>query len=101
MDVRQVLSNPARSLDESGAVAVVFFHAGRDGKDVGIEDHVFGRKSDLVDQDVVCAPGDCRLALERIGLAFFIERHHNHRRAITAYGTGVIDEGRLTLLQRD
>ena len=67
--MRQVLPDPARRFDEGDAVAVVLLHAGRDGKDVGIEDDVLRRKADAVDQDVVGARGDRGLALERVGLA--------------------------------
>ena len=60
--MRQVLPDPARRLDEGDAVAVVLLHAGGDGEDVRIEDDVLRRKADAVDQDVVGARGDRRLA---------------------------------------
>ena len=86
--VRQVLPDPARRLDEGDAVAVVLLHAGRDGKDVRIEDDVLRRKADAVDQDVVGARGDRRLALEGVGLAGFVERHDHDRGAVAAHDAG-------------
>ena len=44
---------------------------------------------------------DRDLALERVGLALFVERHHHHRGAVAAHDPGVLDEGRLALLHRD
>ena len=69
MGVRQVLPDPARRLDIGDAVAVMLLHAGGDGKDVGIEDNILRRKADAIDQNVVGARANFRLALERIGLA--------------------------------
>ena len=83
--VRQVLPDPARRLDEGDAVAVVLLHAGRDGEDVRIEDDVLRREADAVDQDVVGARGDRRLALERVGLALLVERHHHDGGAVAAH----------------
>jgi molybdopterin converting factor small subunit len=48
MRVRQVLADPARALDEGDAVAVMLLDAGRDRKDVRVEDDVLRREADLV-----------------------------------------------------
>ena len=96
--VRQILPDPARRLDEIDAVIVVLLHAGGDGEDVGIEDDVLRREADLVHQNVVGALGDRAFALERVGLAFFVERHHHHRSAVAAHDFGVLDEGLPRLL---
>ncbi len=85
MRVRQVLADAARRLDEVDAVVVVLLDAGRDREDVRIEDDVFRREADLVDEDVIGARADLGLALERIGLALFVEGHHHHGRAIAAH----------------
>ncbi|MGY3107855.1 hypothetical protein ACVWW7_004482 [Bradyrhizobium sp. LM6.9] len=81
---RQVLADPARRLDEVDAVIVVLLDAGRDRENVGIEDDVFRRQADAVDQDVVGALADLGLARERVGLADLVERHHHNGRAVTA-----------------
>ena len=96
--MRQVRLDPARRLDEIDAVIVVLLHAGGDGEDVRIEDDVLGRKADRVHQNVVGALADRRLALERVGLALFVEGHHHHGGAVAAHDLGVLDEGGLALL---
>ena len=96
--MRQVRLDPARGFDEIDAIAVVLFHAGGDGEDVGIEDDVLRREADLVHQNFVGAFADRRLALERVGLALSVERHHHHRGTVAAHNSGVLDEGGLALL---
>ena len=51
--VRQVLPDPVRGLDEVDRVVVVLLDARGDREDVGIEDDVFRRKSDLARQQLV------------------------------------------------
>ena len=102
MRERQVLADPARRLDEVHAVVVVLLDAGGDGEDVRVEDDVLGREPHLLDQDVVGALRRSRLALERVGLALLVERHHDDRRAIAAHDAGALAQERLlALLHRD
>ncbi len=101
MRVRQVLSDPARRLDEVDAVIIVLFKAGRDRENIGIEDDVFGREIQLSDQDVVGALADLGLARKRIGLADLVKRHHHHGGAMTPRDPGFINELFLALLHRD
>ena len=98
---RQVGLDPARRLDEVDRVVVVLLDAGRDREDVRVEDDVLGREADLVDQDPVGAFADLRLALERVGLAFLVERHHDRGRAIAPDQPRMVAECVLALLQRD
>ena len=67
-----------RGFDEGLAIFVMFFQAGGDGEDVGVEDDVFRRKADLVHQNVIGAFADFGLARAGVGLADFVERHHHH-----------------------
>ena len=97
----EMVADPARRLDERQAVTIVLFDAGGDGEDVGVEDDVLGREPDLVDQDVVRPLADRRLALERVGLALLVERHHDHRRAVGPHDPRLADERLLALLHRD
>ena len=60
LGARQVLLDPAGGFDEINRVVVVLFDAGGNGEDVGVEDDVLGRESDLVDQDAVGALADLR-----------------------------------------
>ena len=96
----QVRPDPARGLDEGDAVAVVLSIPVAMAKMLGSKMMSSG-KADLIDQDVVGAPGDRGLALERVGLALLVERHHHDGGAVAAHGLGMIDEGGLALLDRD
>ena len=78
----QVLFDPARRVDEINRVVVVLLDAGGDGKDVRVEDDVLGVEADFIDQDLVGPRADFDLALEGVGLAFFVKRHHHRRRAV-------------------
>ncbi len=101
MDSGQVLPDPARRLDEGDAVAVVLLHPGGDGEDVGIEDDVLGRETDLVHQDVVGAFADLAFALVGVGLALLVEGHDDDRGAVATHHLGMGDEGVHSFLHRD
>ncbi len=101
LGIRQVLLDPARGLDEVHRVVVVLLDAGRDREDIRVEDDVFRRKADFIDQDVVAALADLGLALEGVGLALLIEGHHHRGGAIAADQRGVVAELFLALLERD
>ena len=45
--------DPACGFDEVDGVVVVLFHAGGDGEDVGVEDDVFRREADFIDEHAV------------------------------------------------
>ena len=85
-------ANDLGRLDEGLAIFVMLFQAGGDREDVGIEDDVFRRKADLVDQNVIGALADLDLAFARVGLADLVERHHHHRRAEAQHFAGAFDE---------
>ncbi len=99
--VRQVFANPAGGLDEVHRVVVVFVDAGGDGKDVGVEDDVFGGEADIVHQHPVGALADFGLAREGVRLAGLVERHHHHGGAMTAAFGGLVAEGLFAFLERD
>ena len=101
LGVRQVGLDPPRGVDEVDRVVVVLLHAGGDGEDVRIEDDVFGREADLVDQDAVGALADADLVLVGRGLALLVERHHDDRRAVLEDRAGVLAEPLFAFLQRD
>ena len=88
-------------LDEGDAIAVVLFDAGRDGKDVRVEDDVLGRKVGLFRQKLVGARADRDFSLECVGLALFVERHHHDRGAIVAHEFGLAQEFFFAFLHRD
>ena len=99
--VRQVLFDPARRVDEIDRVVVVLFDTGGDRENVRIENNVFRREADFVDQDVVAALANFGLALVSIGLAFLVEGHHDGGRAVAAYQPRVLLECLDAFLHRD
>ena len=99
--MREALPDRACRFDEGDAVAVVLLHAGGDGEDVRVDDDVLRREADAVDEDVVGACGDRRLAFKGVGLAGLVEGHDHDRRAVAAHEPGMMDEGVLALLERD
>ena len=101
LGVRQVGLDPARGVDEVDGVVVVLLHAGGDGEDVGVEDDVFGREADLVDEDAVGALADADLVFVGGGLALLVEGHHDHGRAVLQHRGGVLAELLFAFLERD
>ena len=101
LGVGQVLLDPARGVDEVDRVVVVLLHAGGDGEDVGVEDDVFGREADLVDEDAVGALADADLVFVGGGLALLVEGHHDRGSAVFEHGGGVLAELRFALFERD
>ncbi len=101
LGVRQVGLDPARGVDEVDRVVVVLLHAGGDGEDVGVEDDVFGREADLVDEDSVGALADADLFFVGRGLALFVEGHHDDCRAVFQHRCGVLAELLFAFFQRD
>ena len=99
--VGQVLFDPARGLDEIDSVVVVLLDAGGHGEDVRIENDVFRREADFLDEDLVGAAADFFAALEVVRLTLFVEGHDNHGRAVTHDLTGLFLEFLLPLFERD
>ena len=99
--MRQALLDEARRLDEIEPVRRVLLDAGRDRENVRIEYNVLGRETDLLRQHGVGALANGRLALDGIGLALLIERHHHHGGAVGAHLPGLFDECRLPFLEAD
>ncbi len=82
----------ARRLDVGEPVVVVLLDAGRDRKDVGIEDDVLGRKADLLGQELVGALADRDLALGGVGLALLVEGHDDDGGAVAHDLLRVLEE---------
>ncbi|OIQ65159.1 hypothetical protein GALL_532860 [mine drainage metagenome] len=97
----QVGLDPARGVDEIDRVVVVLLNAGGNGKDVGVKNDVFGRKTDLIDQDAVSPLANLDLALVGVGLALLVKRHHHSGSTIAAQQFGVVLEGIDTFLHAD
>ena len=55
----------------------MLLHAGGNGEDIGIEDNVFWRKSDFINQHSVSAFTNADLVFVSCSLALFVEGHHD------------------------
>ena len=55
--------------------------------------------ADFVHEQVVAALADFTLALEGVGLAAFVERHHHDRRAVASHELGLFEKLRLAFLE--
>ena len=86
-----------RRLDKVDRVVVVLFDAGRHGKNIRIEDDVFRREASLLRQHCVRTLADFHFALDGVGLAFLVERHHDDGRAIRTNLARVLKERHLRL----
>ena len=84
LGIRQGLLDDAGGFDEIHAVIVMFLDAGGDRENVRIENDVLRRKADLIDENAIAARANFHFAFFCVGLARFIERHHNDRRTIAA-----------------
>ena len=101
LGARQVLLDPAGGLNEVDRVVVVFFNAGGNGEDIGVEDDVFGREAHIVDQDSIGALADLDLALIGVCLTDFVKRHDHGGRAIALDQLGLVNEVLNAFLQGD
>ena len=94
------LDDPRR-LDEVDRVVVVLLEPRRNREDVGIEDDVGRVETGSFGEQPVGALADLDLPLDRVRLPALVERHHDDRRAVPPHELGLLEEVRLTFLQRD
>ncbi len=78
----QVLLDPPSSLNKVHTIVVVFFNTCRYRKDIRVKNNIFRRKANFIDQHIIRSFTDFFLALNRIGLTFFIKSHNNDSRTI-------------------
>ena len=95
----QAIADLARCINECNAITVMLFDASGDSENVWIENDVLWRKLRLVHKQVVGALADCNLALERVGLALFIERHHDDGGAIKTHDARLFEKLFLAFLE--
>ena len=99
--MRQIVAYPFGCANEIVAVVGVLFNARCHGKNVRVKNNVFGRKADFFGQNFVRTRTDVNFALIAVRLAFLIERHHDHGRAIAATELRVADKFGDAFLHRD
>ncbi len=92
MTVRKAPLQFTSRLDELHRVVVVLGDARCDRKDVGVEDDVLGGEASLFGQQAIGALQTFDHASGRIGLAGFVECHHDHRRAIASDCLRLLEE---------
>ncbi len=97
----QVLLDVLHRIDEVHRVVVVLVDTGRHREDVGVEDDVFRRETDLIHQNAVGPLADLELAGTGVGLPRLVERHHDDGGTVAAQQSGLLDELLLPLLHGD
>ena len=97
----EILLNPTGCVDKVECISVVPLDAGRHGEDVRVENDVVGVETDRIDEKTVCAAANCDAAVERIGLALFVERHNDHCRTHRLDKARVVDKRRFALFETD
>ena len=90
-----------RRLDEVDRVGVVLLEPGRDRQDVRIEDDVRRIEAGALGQQRVGALADRDLALDRVGLALLVERHHDDAGAVAPDERRLLQEVVFAFLQAD
>ena len=88
----KILFDPARCLNESSSVIVVFFNAGGHRQNVRIENNVRRIPTQFFDQNPVRPRANLDATLERIGLTVFIEGHHHGCRTVPLQGSSLTAE---------
>ena len=101
MRFRELIFQYLGGLDEVDRVVVMLFDTCSDGEYVGIEDDVLRRETDFVHQNTVRSPANGDLSFNSIGLAFFVESHHDHCGAVSAYCFSLLSERFFALLERN
>ena len=87
--------------DEVDREVGVLLDARRDRQDVGVEDDVGRVKANLVDQQPIGPVADLNLALDRLRLSLFVERHHDHTGPVAPNFAGLVEEVLLSLFEGD
>src|SRR6201996_5118041 len=97
----QVSFDPSSSVDEVNRVIVMLLHAGRYREDVRIEDDVFWRESNLIDQNAIGTLADADLVFIGSGLTIFVKGHYHYGRTIFQNCRGVLAKLFFAFFQRD
>ena len=101
MHVRQLGLDAAGRIDIGARVVVMLLDAGGDGKNIRIEDNVFGREAYFLGQKIVSAFADVEFAFCQFRLTLFVEGHHHHGGTVAPHFARVIEERPLAFLQAD
>ena len=98
---RAALLQERDRVDERLRERRVLLDARGDGEDVRVEHDILGREPGIVDEQVVRAPEDLDLPLDRVRLPALVERHDDGSGAERADRARLLEERLLALLERD
>jgi len=96
--MRQIFLDALCRLKEIHRIVVVFFNAGGDREDVGVENNIFRRETSLSEK-LIGARADFELAVSSVGLPVLVKRHHHASRAIAHNLVGMAEESRLAFFE--
>src|SRR5665648_604408 len=97
----QVFLDPAYRINKVNRIIIVFLHSSADDQNIRIENDILRRKINFVDQNIVGALTNFDTSFKRIGLAFFVESHHNYCGSISFQQLGLFPKNGLAFLHAD
>ena len=80
---RQVLFYPRRSFYKIHTVIAVFVYSGSYSQNIRVKNNIVRIESGFIHQQAVSPFAHFDLTAERVGLSFFVERHHHDRSSET------------------
>ena len=101
LGIGQVGLDPACGFDEIDGIVVMLFDTGGDGEDIGVENDVFRREADGIDQQIVGAFANGDLSLVSVCLSLFVECHDDDGRTIPAAQFRLSEKFGFTGFQRN
>src|SRR5665647_2690800 len=97
--IRKMFFDPGSCPEKIDGIVVMFLQTSTDGEDIRIEDDVFGRKENGVDQNMVGPFADCDPLFVGRCLSLLIECHHHHGSAVVSDFSGLPEELLLSLFK--
>ena len=78
----QILFDPVSGLDKVQTISIVFFNTCSYGKHIRIKNNIFGRKANLVNQNIIAALTNLLATFKVIGLTLLIKGHYHNCRTM-------------------
>ena len=97
---RQMLLDPFYRPDEGQRITVVLLDARSDRQDIGIKNNILWIEAHPLGQEPVSPFANLDLTLKCIRLPLLVEGHHHRSGPQTLDSSGMLEEQRLTLLER-
>ncbi len=99
--MRQFAFDIFTGADKIHRIIIMLFNAGGYGKDIGVKDDVFRRKTDLFSQNFISTTANLDFARAGIRLTNLIKGHYDHRSAVATHQPRVMYKGVNALFHRD